>query len=248
MKILHADDDAVCCEVFRLMLTTEGQHQVTTAGDGEEAWKLLTDSGQHFDVAVIDLMMPKLDGLGLVERIRSTPATSALPVVLCTALNDRTTVARAAQLGVSQYIVKPYKKALVLERIRRIEEELTKATPCESAAIVCERLGVPEAALAGLIKSLLANIRAWATDGRSASDSSAFQRLAIAANGYKGSCLNLGLLALSDEMEAMETLLTAQAGLQQRAISLTAPPEVLAGLQRIQNQVDRAVAVHHLGA
>jgi two-component system chemotaxis response regulator CheY len=248
MKILHADDDAVCCEVFRLMLTTEGQHQVTTAGDGEEAWKLLTDSAHHFDLAVIDLMMPKLDGLGLVERIRATPATSALPVVLCTALNDRTTVSRAVQLGVSQYIVKPYKKAVVLERIHRIEQELTKATPCEPAAAVCERLGVPEAALTGLVKNLLTNIRGWATDGKNANDSSAFQRLAIAANGYKGSCLNLGLLALSDEMEAMEALLTAQAAQQQRAISLTAPPEVLAGLQRIQSQVERAVAAHHLGA
>lgn len=242
MKILHADDDAICREVLRLIVQADGRHTLTTANDGEEAWTLLTDSARTFDLAIIDLMMPRLDGLGLVERIRALPAISALPVIFCTALNDRSTVSRAVQLGVSQYIVKPYKKSLVLERIHLVETEVFRHLPCEAPGIVSERLGVPEEALVGLVKNLLREIKGWIDTSRQASDSGSFDRLAIAANGYKGACLNLGLPALSEEMCAMEALLSGQAGVQQRAISLTAPAEVTTALQRVQTQLDRIVA------
>ena len=246
MKILHADDDAVCREVIRLILEPENRHSVTAAADGEEAWSLLTDSKRCFDLALIDMMMPCLDGLALVERIRATPSISTLPVIFCTALNDRTTVSRAVQLGISHYIVKPYKKALVLEKIQLIEAEILKQVVAEEPTIAAERLGVPAAVMSKLVRNLLEEIRTWMKATKNVNDSSEFQRLAITANGFKGSCLNLGLPALTEEMATMETLLTAQGNVQQRAISLGAPAEITTGLQRVQTQLDRVIAAYQL--
>ncbi len=246
MKILHADDDAVCRDVIRLILESEGRHSLTTAVDGEDAWKLLTDPTRSFDLAIIDVMMPRLDGLGLLERIRTTPGIGALPVIFCTALNDRNTVGRAAQLGVSQYVVKPYKKALVLERVRAVEADVIKHLPCEDAAVVAERLGVSVEVLGGLAKNLVGEIKAWLAAGGRANESAEYQRLGIAANGFNGACLSLGLPALAEEMHVIEALLLGQAGSQQRSISLSAPPEVATGLQRVQAQLDRVIDARKL--
>lgn len=72
------------------------------------------------DLIILDVMMPKIDGFTVLERLRKEESTAKLPVIICTAKGFREDVLRASQLGASDYIVKPFSKAIVLEKVKRL--------------------------------------------------------------------------------------------------------------------------------
>jgi two-component system chemotaxis response regulator CheY len=121
MRILIADDDPVSRTVLAKILTAQPEHTVTVADDGGAAWELLDDPGRSFDVAFLDLSMPKMDGFALLRRIRDAALLKSLEVVLCTASNDRATVVKAVQLGAKHYLVKPCTEAVVLAKLRQLQ-------------------------------------------------------------------------------------------------------------------------------
>lgn len=118
MKILVVDDEEACRRLLQDIFAAEPYVQITPAGDGAEAWWLLTEPGQEFDICVIDVKMPVVDGLALVERMRSVSSLRMMPVILCTGFSDRETVAKAVRLGITHYVVKPYDPAGLREKIR----------------------------------------------------------------------------------------------------------------------------------
>jgi CheY-like chemotaxis protein len=122
MKILIVDDEPVSRGVLQKIVTQadDHQHQVTVAADATAAWSLLDDPARYFDVAFIDLSMPKVDGFQLFQRIRQSPLLAKLEVVVCTASKDRTDVAKAIQLGARHYLVKPVTEAVVQAKLRQI--------------------------------------------------------------------------------------------------------------------------------
>lgn len=120
MKILVADDEEHCRQLLRALFANEPEVELTTAHDGAEAWWLLTAPNARYDLCISDLRMPCVDGLALIERIRATPALSRLPIILCTGINDRDTVARAARFAVNSYVVKPYKPDSLRQKIHAI--------------------------------------------------------------------------------------------------------------------------------
>ncbi len=117
MKILVADDEDPCRQLLQDMFATDPRVELTMARDGAEAWWQLTTPGQRFDLAIFDLRMPTVDGLQLIERVRSSEALRHLPIILCTGVHDRDTVGRAAKFAVSHYVVKPYKPEGLREKI-----------------------------------------------------------------------------------------------------------------------------------
>jgi len=102
-RVLVVDDSATTRELERTLLRAAG-FDVETAPDGERAFELL--SASPFDVVVSDIEMPRLDGFGLLGRIRATARLADLPVVLVTALDDPTDRQRALDMGASAYILK----------------------------------------------------------------------------------------------------------------------------------------------
>lgn len=72
------------------------------------------------DLVILDVMMPKVDGLAVLEKLRNEQSTSRLPVIICTAKGFREDVVRANQLGASDYIVKPFSKQIVLDKVRKL--------------------------------------------------------------------------------------------------------------------------------
>lgn len=121
MKILMVDDDPVSRRVLQEILSRRPEHQVTVAEDGASAWALIDDPGRSFDVAFIDLSMPKVDGFVLVQRIRQSAVHANLAIVLCTGANDRPTITKAIQHGVRHYIVKPCSEEVVLAKLKQIQ-------------------------------------------------------------------------------------------------------------------------------
>lgn len=117
MKILVADDEQPCRALLQDTFASDPDFDLTMAENGAEAWWYLTEPGRRFDLCIFDLKMPFVDGLKLIERVRSMPLLRHLPIILCTGVNDRDTVSRAARLSISHYIVKPYKMEALREKI-----------------------------------------------------------------------------------------------------------------------------------
>jgi CheY-like chemotaxis protein len=117
MKILIAEDNAISQELLKKILVMRG-HEVVVAGDGRVAWDLLCQ-GLNPDLAILDIMMPSMSGLEVLQRIRKDQRFKSLRAILCSALRDRETIAQGATLGIEYYILKPFKPDLVLQQVER---------------------------------------------------------------------------------------------------------------------------------
>jgi len=117
MKILIAEDNAISQELLKKILVTRG-HEVVVAGDGRVAWDLLCQ-GLNPDLAILDIMMPAMSGLEVLQRIRKDHRFKRLKTILCSALRDRETIAQGATLGIEYYILKPFKPDLVLQQVEK---------------------------------------------------------------------------------------------------------------------------------
>jgi two-component system chemotaxis sensor kinase CheA len=102
-RLLVVDDSVTTRQLERTILETAG-YEVLVARDGQEAWEIL--GGEVVDLVISDIEMPRLDGFGLVARLRANPRTARLPVVLVTGLASDADRARAAEVGASAYVVK----------------------------------------------------------------------------------------------------------------------------------------------
>jgi CheY-like chemotaxis protein len=120
MKILVADDEEPCRQLVADLYADDPSVELTLTRDGSEAWWKLTEPARRYDLAIFDLRMPIVDGLQLIERVRSSTLLRHLPVFLCTGINDRDTVARAARLAINHYIVKPYKPESLREKVKAL--------------------------------------------------------------------------------------------------------------------------------
>jgi len=96
------------------------EHQFTIVQDGEAAWAMLNDTGRSFDVAFLDVNMPGIDGIALLKRLRESPFFRAVQVVICTASNDRATIAAAIQSGTKHYVVKPCTEEVIARKLAQL--------------------------------------------------------------------------------------------------------------------------------
>jgi CheY-like chemotaxis protein len=111
--ILVADDDADVRELVVFRLEHAG-YEVITAANGEEAVALALE--RRPDLCVIDVMMPKLDGLEVTERVRAAPELAETKVLLLTASAHDSAVERGLAVGADDYIAKPFASAHFLDR------------------------------------------------------------------------------------------------------------------------------------
>lgn len=105
--ILLVEDDAADAELTLRALRGVAEGRIRHAWDGEEALALLAEAADLPNVVLLDLKLPRLDGLQVLERLRALPRTRHLPVVMLTSSREEPDIARAYALGVNSYIVKP---------------------------------------------------------------------------------------------------------------------------------------------
>jgi two-component system response regulator ResD len=125
-KVLVVDDEPQILEVVTKYLAREN-FQVTTARDGEEAVSLF-QSGKP-DLVVLDLMLPKLDGLEVFKRLR---AASAVPVIMLTARGEETDRVVGLELGADDYITKPFSPRELVARVKAVLRRATTGTMLET--------------------------------------------------------------------------------------------------------------------
>ncbi|HEX5204667.1 response regulator [Paractinoplanes rhizophilus] len=112
--ILVVDDDQDIAGFVEFNLKMHG-YDVIRAKDGEDALELMQDNRP--DLAVVDWMMPRMDGVQLTERLRAEPLTSALPVIMLTAKSMTIDKVVGLTAGVDDYLVKPFDTAELLARV-----------------------------------------------------------------------------------------------------------------------------------
>jgi two-component system response regulator ChvI len=128
-RIALVDDDQHIITSVSLMLDAEG-FEVDTYSDGEQA--LIGLRRRPADLAILDIKMPRMDGMELLSKIREN---SHLPVIFLTSKDDELDEALGLRLGADDYITKPFSQRLLLERVRAVlrRAEQTDQTSSESA-------------------------------------------------------------------------------------------------------------------
>jgi CheY-like chemotaxis protein len=114
-SILIADDDASNREVLTYYLRRQG-FDVHAVSDGEQA--LAAIAARRFALVLLDVVMPGLDGIETLRRIRGTHGAGELPVILFTGLDAPDALDAAGQLGANDWLAKPYQLADLLAAVR----------------------------------------------------------------------------------------------------------------------------------
>jgi signal transduction histidine kinase/DNA-binding response OmpR family regulator/ligand-binding sensor domain-containing protein len=116
MKVLIVEDNDELLNFMKMVLHDD--FIVYTAADGEKAWQFI--SKQMPDLVVSDIMMPNMDGFELCKIMKSTYETSHIPIVLLTALSEKTDQLHGLGLGADDYLTKPFDIQLLIQRIKSI--------------------------------------------------------------------------------------------------------------------------------
>lgn len=112
--MLVVDDDFINRTLLTAYLQDQG-FAVETAEDGRQALDLLHT--RPFDVVLLDLLMPELDGFGTLAEIKQEPALQHLPVIIISGLDEMESVIRCIEMGATDYLPKPFDPALLRARI-----------------------------------------------------------------------------------------------------------------------------------
>ena len=121
-RILLCDDEYHILRASEIKFTRAG-YEVSCASDGQEAWELLTAAEEPFDMVITDYQMPRLDGLGLVARMREHTATAQMPVIMLTAKRFELDEEHLQdELRIEGTVAKPFSPRDLLMRVTQILE------------------------------------------------------------------------------------------------------------------------------
>lgn len=130
-KILIVDDENDIIELLSYNLAKEG-FDVSSASDGEEALKKIRN--ETFDLAVLDLMLPGLQGVDLCRILRNDPKTESLPVIMLTAKAEELDRILGLEMGADDYITKPFSPRELVSRVKAVLRR-TKEKPLREKVI-----------------------------------------------------------------------------------------------------------------
>lgn len=116
-RILIVDDEERNVKLLETLLQAEG-YATLSARNGREALAVAT--AQAPDLILLDIMMPDMDGIEAVTRLKSNPSTQPVPVIMVTSLDDRESRQRALEAGAEEFIAKPINRADVSVRVRNL--------------------------------------------------------------------------------------------------------------------------------
>ncbi len=117
-EIVAADDDETIREVLRYELGKTG-FDVTIHKNGVDCWAHLQEAGDLPELVILDRMMPGLDGVQVVRRIRDDESMTDLPIIMLTSRGREEDVVSGFDAGVDDYVIKPFSPNELRSRIRR---------------------------------------------------------------------------------------------------------------------------------
>ncbi len=121
IQVLLADDNREFTNMLADYISNQQDMEVVgIAFNGEEVLKTMENLPQLPDVLILDIIMPHLDGLGVLERLRDMNLTPAPKIIMLTAFGQENITQRAVQLGASYYILKPFDMEVLVNRVRQL--------------------------------------------------------------------------------------------------------------------------------
>lgn len=117
-RILVVDDNADLLQMIRMLLEARGGHEVILSAEGEDG--LAKARANPPDLAIIDVMMPGMNGYEVCRQLRQNPATAQIPIIILTARGQPVDREAALAAGADEYIAKPVTMAELLERVNRL--------------------------------------------------------------------------------------------------------------------------------
>ena len=131
-KILVVDDEEDILELVRYNLSCEG-YQVTGSLTGEDALrKVRSDT---FDLIVLDLMLPGMDGLAFTKTVKNDSRLRSIPIIMLSAKGEESDIVTGLELGADDYITKPFSPKVMIARVRTALRR-NKEEPQDEMAIV----------------------------------------------------------------------------------------------------------------
>ncbi len=115
--VLVVDDDEMNLNIARMVLEKKLKCRVITAGSGAQGLEIL--HSQFVSLILLDVMMPEMDGIETLEKIRSVEKFEDLPVIMLTATVDKETIKKTINLGVTDYLKKPFLPKELIERVSK---------------------------------------------------------------------------------------------------------------------------------
>ncbi len=112
--ILVVDDDPVIQKLLSVNFEMEG-YRVVCASDGLEG--LHRAATEHPDLVLLDVMMPRMDGIAVVRQLKGEPATAGIPVILLSAKAQATDVSGGLDAGADEYVTKPFDPLELLDKV-----------------------------------------------------------------------------------------------------------------------------------
>ncbi len=109
-RILAVDDEALNLEILLEYFADECALTLDTADGGEAAWALLQNPENDYKAILLDRMMPGLDGIGLLKRIKGDARLAGIPVIMQTAANSAAQIREGLETGAYYYLTKPYRR------------------------------------------------------------------------------------------------------------------------------------------
>ncbi len=121
-KILVVDDEPIIVRLMEFILARQG-HDLIVAVNGEEALEKIKT--HRPDLVLLDIMMPRIDGYEVAQKVRADPQTAELPIIMLSAKAQDEDIRRGVEVGVDEYITKPFTPdhlvRVVSEHLSRIE-------------------------------------------------------------------------------------------------------------------------------
>lgn len=193
--LLIIDDDRLNRTILRSCVS-ELDVNIFEAENGERAWETL-DSGTHVDLCLCDLMMPELDGFGFARRVHADRRFETLDIIFCTASSEKEHIAQAAEIGVKQYVLKPFNKDDVIKNVRiALDRAQSRKDPMTVAQ---ERLGIDAESYSQLMEML----------NREVTETLTFVRTALTRGQRRAAWTRINSLRGSSQMVGDEGLVKA---------------------------------------
>ena len=121
MKILVVDDDQLVLSILQLYLAEAGYYDVTVCEGSETALALIENNDVEFDCFFFDIIMPFIHGIALCKKVRNIQGYEETPIIMLTAISDKTDIDEAFAAGATDYVTKPFTMTEIGARVRIAE-------------------------------------------------------------------------------------------------------------------------------
>lgn len=123
MNILFIEDDEIeVMKLTRTLNTLELCHNIQEAQDGEKALEILSQKDRLPDIILLDLNMPKMNGIEFLRILKKDPSLKYLPTVILTTSNNRRDLLECFEIGIAGYIIKPLKYNDYVTKLKAVFE------------------------------------------------------------------------------------------------------------------------------